>query len=88
MKLRRLISLVMAVLMIASISTVCITANAAEIETAETGAVLGSYYNVNYLENKAYNGTDLGSTYIFMQKTQYIIKKTKGTDKWQTWKAP
>ena len=62
MKLRRLIALVLTVLMIASLSTVCLTANAAEVETAETGA-LGSYYNVNYLENKAYNGTDLGSNY-------------------------
>ncbi len=62
MKLKRLISLVLTVLMITSLSSVCLTANAAEIETAETGA-LGSYYNVNYLEAKAYNGTDLGSTY-------------------------
>ena len=62
MKLTRLIALVLTVLMIASLSTVCLTANAAEVETAETGA-LGSYYNVNYLETKAYNGTDLGSTY-------------------------
>ncbi len=62
MKLKRLIALVLTVLMIASLTTVCITANAAEVETAETGA-LGSYYNVNYLETKAYNGTDLGSTY-------------------------
>ncbi|MBQ8572965.1 MAG: type I pullulanase, partial [Ruminococcus sp.] len=62
MKLKRLIALVLTVLMIASLTTVCLTANAAEVETAETGA-LGSYYNVNYLETKAYNGTDLGSTY-------------------------
>ena len=62
MKLKRLISLVLAALMIAGLTTVCITANAAEIETAETGA-LGSYYNVNYLETKAYNGTDLGANY-------------------------
>ena len=62
MKLKRLIALVLTVLMIASLSTVCLTANAAEVETAETGA-LGSYYNVNYLENKTYNGTDVGSTY-------------------------
>lgn len=62
MKLKRLISLVLAMLMIAGLTTICLTADAAEVETAETGA-LGSYYNVNYLENKAYNGTDLGSTY-------------------------
>ncbi len=62
MKLKRLISLVLTVLMIIGASTVCLTANAAEVETVETGAY-GSYYNVNYLENKAYNGTDLGCTY-------------------------
>ena len=69
MKLKRLISLVLAVLMIAGVSTICITANAAEVETAETGARvftsngIGLYYNATYLEDKAYNGTDLGSTY-------------------------
>lgn len=63
MKLKRLISLVLTVLMIASVSTVCLTADAVEVETVETGAALGSYYNVNYLESKAYSGTDLGSTY-------------------------
>ena len=63
MKLRRLIALVLTVLMIASLSTVCLTANAAEVETAETGSKYGTYFNANYLEDKAYNGTDLGSTY-------------------------
>ena len=64
MKLKRLISLVLTVLMVVGLTTICLTANAAEVETEPTGALnLGSYHNVNYLENKIYNGTDLGSNY-------------------------
>ena len=65
MKFKRLISLVLVALMIASLSTVCLSANAAEVENASTGAGLGlgNYYNASYLEDKIYNGTDLGSTY-------------------------
>ncbi len=63
MKLRRLVSLLLTVLMIAGLSTVTLTASAAETETVATGAKMGNYYNVDYLEDKAYSGTDLGSTY-------------------------
>lgn len=63
LKLKRLFSLLLSVLMIAGLSTVCLTASAAETETAATGVKMGSYYNVDYLEDKAYSGTDLGSTY-------------------------
>ncbi len=63
MKLKRLVSLLLTVLMIAGLSTVCLTASAGETETVATGAKMGSYYNVDYLENKTYSGTDLGSTY-------------------------
>lgn len=63
MKLRRLVSLILTVLMLAGLSTVCLTADAAETEITETGARLGNYYNVDYLEDMAYNGTDLGCTY-------------------------
>ena len=64
MKLRRLLSLLLSVLMIASIASVAIVNTAAaDTTTAETGARLGNYYNVDYLEDKAYNGTDLGCTY-------------------------
>ncbi|MDO5123243.1 MAG: type I pullulanase [Eubacteriales bacterium] len=62
MKLRRIVSLLLTVLMIAGLSTVCLTAEAAETEITSTGAI-GNYYNASYLENKAYSGTDLGSTY-------------------------
>ncbi len=64
MKFQRLVSLLLTVLMIVGLSTVCLTASAAETETAATGANnYGSYYNANYLEDMAYSGTDLGSTY-------------------------
>ena len=64
MKLRRLLSLLLSVLMIASIASVAIVNTAAaDTTTAETGARLGNYYNVDYLEDKAYNGTDLGANY-------------------------
>ncbi|MGN0452446.1 MAG: type I pullulanase [Ruminococcus sp.] len=63
LKLKRLVSLLLAVLMIAGLSTICLTASAAETETTSTGVKIGTYYNVDYLEDKAYNGTDLGCTY-------------------------
>ncbi len=73
MKLRRLFSLMLSVLMIASVASVCvINTSAAETNTAETGANLGNYYNVDYLEAeaKAYldtqedmTQTNLGATY-------------------------
>lgn len=71
MKLKRLISLVLTVLMIAGMSTICLSANAAETEIADTGAQLGNYYNVDYLESEAAaylktqdkTKTDLGANY-------------------------
>lgn len=71
MKLKRLTSLVLAILMIMGITTVCLSADAAEVETASTGAGLGlgNYYNATYLENKIYSGTDLGSNYTSSKTT-------------------
>ena len=72
MKFKRLVSLVLTVLMIAGISTISLSVNAAETEIADTGAKLGNYYNVDYLEAEAQaylktqadkSKTDLGATY-------------------------
>ncbi|MBQ8000614.1 MAG: type I pullulanase [Ruminococcus sp.] len=78
MKFKRLVSLVLTVLMIAGISTISLTANAAETEIADTGAKLGNYYNVDYLETQAQaylktqadkSKTDLGANYTPEQTT-------------------
>ncbi len=73
MKIRRLFSLLLCVLLIASAASICVIGtSAAETTTAETGAALGSYYNVDYLESEAQaylatqsdmSETDLGATY-------------------------
>ncbi|MBQ9743115.1 MAG: type I pullulanase [Ruminococcus sp.] len=73
MKFRRMVSMLLCVLMIASIAcTAVVSTSAAETTTAETGANLGTYYNVDYLEAeaKAYlatqkdkSQTDLGANY-------------------------
>lgn len=72
MKLRRLVSMLLCVLMIAGVSTACVVnTSAAETTTAEVSAQ-GNYYNVNYLESEAQaylktqadkSKTDLGATY-------------------------
>ena len=78
MKFKRLVSLVLAVLMIAGISTISLSVNAAETEITETGAKLGNYYNVDYLEKEAQaylktqadkSKTDLGANYTPEQTT-------------------
>ncbi len=82
MKLRRLFSLLLCVLMMTSALGICaVNTSAAETETAETGASLGNYYNVDYLEKeaKAYlatqadkSKTDLGATYT-PEKTTWKV---------------
>ncbi len=81
MKFRRLVSLVLTVLMIAGISTISLSVNAAETEIAESGAKLGNYYNVDYLEAEAQaylktqadkSKTDLGANYT-PEKTTWKV---------------
>ena len=82
MKLRRLFSLLLCVMMIASLASVCIVnTSAAETNTADTGAKLGNYYNVDYLEAEAeaylatqddMTETNLGATYT-PQKTTWRV---------------
>ncbi len=81
MKFRRLVSLVLTVLMIAGISTISLSANAAETEIADSGAKLGDYYNVDYLETEAQaylktqadkSKTDLGANYT-PEKTTWKV---------------
>ena len=82
MKLRRLFSLLLSVLMIAGTASAClVTTSAAETDTAETGAKLGTYYNVDYLEAEAQaylntqadmTETNLGATYT-PEKTTWRV---------------
>ena len=87
LKLRRLFSLLLSVLIIASTASVCLitTTSAAETETVETGAKLGTYYNVDYLEAeaKAYldtqkdmSETNLGATYTPQATTWRVWSPT------------
>ncbi len=82
MKLRKLFSLLLCVMMIASMASVCIVnTSAAETNTADTSAKQGNYYNVDYLEAeaKAYldtqkdmSETDLGAIYT-PEKTTWRV---------------
>ena len=82
MKLRRLFSLMLSVLMVAGTASAClVTTSAAETDTTETGAKMGNYYNVDYLEAeaKAYlntqadmSDTNLGATYT-PEKTTWRV---------------
>ncbi len=82
MKIRRLFSLLLSVLLIASAASVCVIGtSAAETTTAEIGAVQGSYHNVSYLESEAQaylatqadmSKTDLGATYT-PEKTTWKV---------------
>ena len=86
MKLRKLFSLLLCVMMIASMASVCIVnTSAAETNTADTSAKQGSYYNVDYLEAeaKAYldtqedmSETDLGATYTPSKTTWRVWSPT------------
>lgn len=82
LKLRRLISMLLCVLMIAGLAIVAVVStSAAETETAETGA-LGRYHNVNYLESeaKAYLSTQKDKT-----KTDLGANYTPSKTTWNVW---
>ncbi len=85
MKFRRLVSLVLTVLMIAGISTIALNVNAAETDIAVSGAKLGNYYNVDYLEAEAQaylktqadkTKTDLGANYTPSKTTWRVWSPT------------
>ena len=83
MKLRRLFSLLLSVLIIASTVSVCVlTTSAAETETVETGAKLGNYYNVDYLEAEAKAYLD---TQADMSETNLGATYTPEATTWRVW---